>query len=305
MFTLITLTAGVVAALMVTRYVARHSGGTTVPTTTVVVAATDIPLATTLTPEMVKVVDWPSNALPAGSFPAVNLLDGRVTGIALVAGDTVVESRLSSKGSGLGMAALVPPNMRAMTVQVNAVIGVSGFLHPGDIVDVITTMQAPRTGADDAQEYRSKIVLQNIRVLAVGEHLVTDKKPETESKAESVTVVTLLVSPAESERLALASTQGKLLLTMRSQADNAAAETAGVSPSDLLGAGDAGARPVPSARASSVPVSSAASAEPPVAVRPARAVVAAHAAKPAPTVETIEVLRGDKIEQRKMAPRAP
>src|SRR5439155_19066219 len=117
-------------------------------------------------------VDWPQGALPPGSFQDAATLDGRVTALALVKGEPLVESRLTKSGTGLGMAAVIPATMRAMTVRVNEVIGVGGFVHPGDIVDVLTTMsvQARENGPS---EFRSKIVLQDIKVMAVGEDLVT------------------------------------------------------------------------------------------------------------------------------------
>ena len=294
-FMLIALTAGLGAAWMVTRYVARHSAPVTaVPLVKVVVASADVPLATTLKAENLKVVDWPTSAQPQGSFTDVAALEGRVTSVAFVAGEPVVEGRLSPKGRGVGMAALIPANMRAMTVHVNDVIGVSGFIHPGDLVDVITTMQAPasRTGGaapGTPEEYRSKIVLQNIRVLAVGEQLAAEG-----NKPENVPAVTLLVSPEESERLALASTQGKLQLTMRSQTDDAEMSTPGVSPPELLGSQKVA--PAPSASEAVVFHRSA----------PQRRVAAAPApSAPAPAapksgVDVVEVLRGDRIEERKM-----
>lgn len=294
LFMLIAVAAGLAAAWLVMRYAARNAGTTAaVPLVKVVVAAVDMPLATTLKPELLKVVDWPVSAQPQGTYKDVPALEGRVTGVALVAGEAVVEARLSTKGSGAGMAALIPPNMRAMTVQVNTVIGVSGFIHPGDLVDVITTMQAPllqprRTGVgSDQQEYRSKIVLQNIRVLAVGERLVTEN-----NKPENVPAVTLLVSPEESERLALASTQGKLQLTMRSQMDSAETPTPGISPPELfaVASGALPAAPVPA------PVGPQfAHRGPRPAVAPLQP--AAPAVKP---VEVVEVFRGDTIEERKL-----
>jgi pilus assembly protein CpaB len=289
-FMVVALGAGLTAAWMVMRYVAKAVGAQSpVPISKVVVAAVDIPLATTLKPDMLKVVDWPDKAKPQGTFADVNALDGRVSGVALVAGEAVVEARLSAKGSGVGMAALIPANMRAMTVQVNTVIGVSGFIHPGDLVDVITTMQTPKTNQVAGQpEYRSKIVLQNIRVLAVGEHLVTEN-----NKPENVPAVTLLVTPEESERLALASTQGKLQLTMRSQTDNAEAPTPGISPPDLLAASSA----APVAAPPPVPALGAHHAAPARRPPPAAAAPPAASAKP---VEVVEVMRGDKIEERKL-----
>jgi pilus assembly protein CpaB len=283
----IALGAGLTSAVMVTRYITTHSGtGTPVPMSRVVVAAGDIPVAASMTPDLLKVIDWPTSSQPQGSFDNVEAVAGRVAASALVAGEAIVEARLSPKGAGAGMASLIPANMRAMTVPVNEVVGVGGFIHPGDLVDVITTMQGPApSGAptgNQQDQYRSKIVLQNVRVLAVGKELsASSDKPET------VTVVTLLVSPEESERLALASTQGKLQLTMRSQLDTQEWTTAGVSPPELLGAG----RAVPPPPAAPVAI-----------VRPHYASAPAPVAKaPTSSVEVVEVFHGDRVEQRKVS----
>jgi pilus assembly protein CpaB len=293
-FTIIALGAGSSSAWMVLRYVRGHAGtGSAVAVSKVVVATVDIPVGTKVTPDMLKVVDWPTSAQPQGSFEAPGALGDRVVSTALVAGEPVVEARLSPKGSGAGMASLIPANMRAMTVTVNDVIGVGGFIHPGDIVDVITTMQGPAlpgTASSSMQDqFRSKIVLQGIRVLAVGQRLASDN-----NKPETVPAVTLLVSPEESERLALASTQGKLQLTMRSQIDKEELETPGVSPPELLGF----ARPAAPVPAAAPPMQRARAAAP---AHPAPTVAAAPAEHP---VEVVEVLHGDREEKRKLTAKA-
>ena len=287
-FMAIALVAGSTSAWMVVRYVGRHgASGQSIPMVRVVVAAADVPAAAKLTPELLKVVDWPAGAEPRGSFEQADALAGRVSGAALVAGEPIVEARLSPKGSAPGMASLIPPNMRAMTVPVNEVVGVGGFIHPGDLVDVITTMQEPMGAwsGSGQPEFRSKIVLQSIRVLAVGQRLATDSE-----KPEQVPVVTLLVSPEEAERLALASTQGKLQLTMRSPSDGEGAETSGVSPRELLGSAARIPPPAPSSSASPL----VAQVRHHRAPRP----LALTAAPASP--EVIEVLRGDRVEKKKV-----
>lgn len=282
-FLLVALLAGITAAWLISRTLARSAAKTTpTPMTKVAVAAMDLPLATTLRPEMVDLIDWPIGSVPQGAVSNAKAIDGRVTNSALVKGDLLVESRLAPEGAGQGMAAIIPANMRAMTVRVNEVIGVGGFIHPGDMVDVLTTMQV-RTANLNEYEFRSKIVLQFIRVLAIGEDMVVQN-----AKPVKVPVVTLLVTPEESERLALAATKGDLQLTMRSVVDNTLVETAGTSPPELLmGKGDAD-DDAPTARRSSR--------------RRAEA-------KPAPEKpaepEVVEVIRGDRFEERKMRPKEP
>jgi len=244
----------------------------------------DLPLATTLRPDMVELVDWPQGALPPGSFQDPAALEGRVTALALVRGEPLVESRLTKSGTGFGMAAVIPANMRAMTVRVNEVIGVGGFVHPGDIVDVLTTMQAPRDGRSSAElEFRSKIVLQDIKVLAVGEDMVTQN-----AKPVKVPVVTLLVTPEQSERLALSSAHGELQLTMRSQTDHQEVATPGIAPPELLGP-RSGAEAALAAKEKERVHRRVAAAPAPGAAQPAQ-----------PPQEVVEILRGDRFEERKM-----
>ena len=288
---LIALLAGLASAFLVFRFVRTH-GGRTVATTRVVVAASDIVVGTKLTPAMLKVIEWPSDVRPRGGFTKIEELEERVANSAIMTDEPILESRLGAKGAGPGMSSLIPPNMRAMTVPVNEIVGVGGFIHPGDVVDVITTMQDTVPGSSQ-QIYRSRIVLQNIRVLAVGQQLAQGDQ----SKAETVPTVTLLVSPAEAERLALASAQGKLQLTMRSHVEEVS--TTGVAAPDLLGRPDAPPPALP---------------RPPEPVM-ARPSFASHRSAPAPLVaaapppsataniEVIEVMRGDKVEQRKVNPK--
>jgi pilus assembly protein CpaB len=284
------LGAGLLSAVLITKYLARRPDKLVpVPMTAVAVAAADLPAAAPLSKESIELVQWPANALPEGSFHDAASLDGRITTAALVKGEPILAGRLAPKGARQGMGAVIPDNMRAMTVPVNEVVGVAGFIHPGDYVDVVTTMQTPVTAHSTEQEFRSKVVLQNIKVLAVGEDLMAD-----ESKPVKVPVVTLLVTPEESERLALASTQGKLQLTMRPQRDQAQVATSGISPHELLG---------------STPQVAAAVAAPTVTTHHH-----GHQTKPAPAVattqpppkkeaEVIEILRGDGFEERKMRSR--
>jgi pilus assembly protein CpaB len=288
----VALAAGVLAALMITRYLSRHADGRKqAPVVKVAVAAVNLPTGAALAKDSLELVDWPKSLAPDGTFATIQALEGRVTNGPLVKGEPVLAARLAPPGARQGMAAVIPDNMRAMTVPVNEVVGVSGFIHPGDLVDVVTTMSTPVNGrAGGEQEFRSKIVLQNIKVLAVGEDLMAD-----ESKPVKVPVVTLLVTPEQSERLALASTQGKLQLTMRAQRDQGQVETAGISPPEMLGGGKQppaviGAPAVPLVPKHHAVARIKSMSPPPVA-----------AATPPPKKdEVIEVLRGESFEERKL-----
>ncbi|MSP60034.1 MAG: Flp pilus assembly protein CpaB [Myxococcales bacterium] len=288
-FMAIALAAGLTAAYLITEVLSKRAvQEVRAPMSKVVVAGADLPLATTITPENAAVIDWPADSLPPGSFTDPKAVEGRVTANAMVRGELVVETRLAAKGSGEGIAAVVPLNMRIMAVKVNDVSGLFGWLHPGDFVDVITTMQQP-IGKSGENVYRSKIVLQNITVKAVGEELVTQN-----AKPVKVPVVILLVTPEQSERLALAATHGELQLTMRSGVDHAEIDTPGVSPIDLLGP-MVGAPPLVAAAAPQQgPVAGRGRPRP----RPTPAVTAAP--PPKREGDVVEILRGDVLSERKL-----
>ena len=299
---LVALVAGFGASWLISR--ALSNGGQSSPSmalSKVAVVKSELALATTLTAEMIDVVDWPTASLPKGAFEDPGLLVGRVIKTPMVAGEPLVEARLAPKQGGMGLAAMIPPDMRAMTVRVNEASGVAGFVHPGDLVDVIPTMTPEGQGA----EVRSRIVLQNIRVLAVGQKLETGSAQNV-----SVPVVTLLVSPEESERLALAASHGELQLTMRSGIDDKEVATEGVAPQEMYENDKDKDRAAARARAElarqAVPDPNNKAGQAVVRRRP----VVAAAAEPAPVIVTptapredvVEIIRGNTAEQRKIKP---
>jgi pilus assembly protein CpaB len=284
-FTVIALVAGVAVAAILKSYVDRHlSSGP--PVTNVVAATMDLPQATTLLAEHLTVVQWPTGARPEGTFADPKDLVGRVLLSKVVKNEPVLSTKLASREAGSGMASLLPENMRAAAVRVDDVVGVAGFIHPDDHVDVIVTMHAEKG------ETVSRVILQNVRVLAVGQQLGIDEQKR--NQAMPVTVATLLVSTEESEMLALASAQGRLLLTLRPWADKNQIATTGVGPTQLL-AGSSKLRPVEPEHTKSEGRLYARTAAP-----PPPPIAAAAPAAPAPAAsETVEILRGDRFEQRK------
>ena len=154
---------------------------------------------------------------------------GRILISRALAQQPILPSMIAAKNAGNGLAALIPPNMRAIAVRVDDVVGVAGFIHPDDWVDVLVTLHANRPGA----ETTAKVFLQNVKVLAVGQEVDTGNRNRLQ--ATPATVATLLVSPQDSERLALAATEGRLVLTLRSWTDSLPVETAGAVPSELVG----------------------------------------------------------------------
>jgi pilus assembly protein CpaB len=190
----------------------------------VVVAAMDIPAGEALNQERVRTVMWPKTSLPPGVIFDPALAVGRLAVKDLVIGEPVLESKLAPKDVTTGvMTFLIPPGRRAVTVGVDPVSGVSGFILPNSHVDLIVTTQMA-TG-----KKVSKTALQNLRVLAVGE--IMDQK---EGKPVPVTTVTLAVTPEEAEKLAFASSEGRLQLVLRKFGDQEEVSTKGVTLSQML-----------------------------------------------------------------------
>ncbi len=176
----------------------------------VAVAAVDLPWGTALNKDMLRTTPFLKGSLPAGEyFSDAASLDGRVLVMPVKANEPILKSRLAPDSvSGGGVAAVVDPAKRAMAVKVDKIIGVSGFIHPGNRVDVLVSLQ--KNGREDKPI--TKIVLQNIPVLATGSELEPKGKNE---KPVQVDVITLELMPEEAEKLALATTEGKIQLALR------------------------------------------------------------------------------------------
>jgi pilus assembly protein CpaB len=184
--------------------------GEVVPAVPVAVAAKDIPWGTKLAPEMIKLISLPKDALPPGYFSSPEVLKERVLLAEIRENEPILEHRLApiSVTAG-GLAAVLNPEKRAMSIRVDDVVGVAGFLYPGNRVDVFVSMREEASGISGPL---SKIVLQNILVLAAGTEMERKVKEE---KPVQVTVVTLEVTPEEGEKLVLAANTGKLQLALR------------------------------------------------------------------------------------------
>jgi len=200
----------------------------TVPTRRVVIANADLSLGSELRRDDLKAVDWPAGAVPEGAFEDPAALLGRGLISSVVRNEPILPGKLASKEAGSGLPPIIPAGKRAMSVRVNEVIGVAGYVLPGTRVDVVAT-QNPSNRAEDMT---SKVVLSNVEVLTAGTRLEHDSK---DGKPMQVTVVTLLVTPDEAERLTLASTEGKIQLALRNPLDLESPVTPGVRPGMLMG----------------------------------------------------------------------
>ena len=193
----------------------------------VVVAAYPIALGTPLKIENLQVKQWPEDLVPDSSFQNVNEIIGRVMKTDVIAGEPILSTKLAPTGSGGGVPGLIPSGMRAFTVAVTVVSGVGGFILPGTRVDVLATVSPNGMKAGTT----TKTILQNVEVLAVDQ--TYNKNNDTDPVV--VKSVTLVVSPDEAEKLALASNEGKLQLVLRNGTDLEMRNTDGVKISQFNG----------------------------------------------------------------------
>ena len=259
------VTVGGVFALATYNYVQKIPARTvSIPTTPVVVAASDLDIGAELRREDLRIIEWPANALPADVIHDPKDAVGRGLIMPVIQNEPILPMKLASKEAGAGLPPAIPPGLRAVSVRVNEVIGVAGYVLPGTHVDVVVTVSP----TEKHNDMTSKVILTNVLVLAAGTKIdrMTDK-----DKPMPVTVVTLLVAPEESERLTLASSEGKIQLALRNPLDRDTPVTRGIKPASLLGA---------------API-----------VRVARAqasVQKAEAPRPVADAPTVEIIRGDK-----------
>ena len=219
-----------VAVIVAARWINAQASGNT---NKVAVALVDISLGARIAPEMVRMVDWPSSALPPGAINDPKLLDSRVTRTSIQHGEPIMESKLAPPGTQGGLSAVVGEGKRAMTVRVNDVVGVAGFALPGNFVDVLVNTQdeaeKKRTQASDAAI--SKIVLERILVLAIAQESSRD-----DTKPKVVNAVTLELTPDQAEKLDLARSVGTLSLVLRNQIEDKPVNTDGATKTSLLDA---------------------------------------------------------------------
>ena len=220
---------GLVAAVSVSRFLANAQEYTK-NLHNVVIARTEIPVGTRIIPEQLQVAQVPRSLAPDGAFTKIDEnIVGRVAVTKIAAREAVTENRLAPMGSAAGLTSLIPEGYRAMNVRVDDVVGISGFIMPGTLVDIVVVIEPPDNNA--RQDRISKIVLQNIKVLANGSNL---DKPKNEKEVERVKTVTLQVTPEQAEKLALASSEGRLQLVMRNSIDQGDEITNGATKKDLL-----------------------------------------------------------------------
>lgn len=193
----------------------------------VVIAAQDVPLGTLLEARHLTAVAWPSRNPVEGAVSDPKALIGRGAIVPIGKHEPVTLTKVAEAGAGSGLPPLIPSGMRAISIRVNEVIGVAGFVVPGTRVDVVVTM------AKDADQTMTRTVVSNVQVLTAGSRFDQEKARE-DGKPIQTSVVTLMVLPDDAERIALAQNEGKLNLALRNPMDQAPTDTRGIKLASLM-----------------------------------------------------------------------
>jgi pilus assembly protein CpaB len=266
---LIGLGIAVVVALFLSTFVYRafQSASAIKPITTehIVVAAQPLQVGTRVDANNLRLIPWPSGEPVAGMFTRIADCANRAVITPLAENEPILESKLAATQSGAGLPATIPEGMRAVSVAVNDVVGVAGFVIPGTMVDVLVTGKVAETG-HGGEENITRTILENVKVLAAGQKIEQDR----EGKPQNVPVVTLLVTPDDAARLTMASTEGKIQLSLRNTVDTRLLMPASVLQDSLFSGG---------------------------APAPKRATVAKYVPPP-PSPYVVEVITGNKRENK-------
>jgi pilus assembly protein CpaB len=232
----------------------------------VAVASRALPVGAMLTPGDIKLVAWPASSPVAGAYSKVEDVANRGLMVPVAENEPLTTSKLASLEAGAGLPPTITAGMRAISVRVNEVIGVAGFVVPGTRVDVMVTIA-------DHEASLSRVVVTNVQVLTAGTKY--DQEQAKGGKPVPTSVVTLLVTPDDAERIALASSQGSIMLTLRNPLDHEPTVTNGTRMASLMGAPE----PAPVVRVANT----IKRAEPPKEAPP-----------PLPSIYSVETIRAAK-----------
>jgi len=260
---------GFLASFLVYRIVSQAAHARSDQSEQIVVAAADLGLADTVTSQHIKLVNWPTASVPPGALRTAAEAEGRVVRSSIVAGEPLIEGKLAPQLAGRGgiMPMLIPEGQRGVTIRVDDAMRESGFVMPNSRVDVLVSM-----AKGGSSEKIAKVILQDVTVLAAGQTVeMKDNKPVTN------TTVTLALTPQQVERLAVAQSEGRLMLAQRNLRDTQFVRTPGATPSSLLS--DIAPAPKPEAKPT---------------------VLARSAPLPLPVVEKypVAVIRGTKVSEQ-------
>jgi len=234
------LVCGIAAGLVILDYLRtpmESVAAESARTRPVVVAARNLAAGAIVQPLDVKVVQWPVDLAPATYAGDESAVIGRGLVAAVSADEPLIETKLAQRGQGGGLPVVIPEGMRAVSVKVDEVIGVAGFVLPGTRVDVLATFGVGGNGENAV----TRVILQNVEALAAGQ----TTQPDAQGKPQTVPVITLLVSPEEAEDLTLAATQGRIQLALRGNLDQESIRTDGSRVGGLIRAAQSeNSRPV-------------------------------------------------------------
>jgi pilus assembly protein CpaB len=265
----VALAMGAFVSFVVYRNLQSRTESKVAPGEEVLVAASDLQVGVKIEDKDVRPVRFSSADLPAGVFHLKTKVVGRGVVQPISRGEFILTSKLAGENAGSGLPSLIPPGMRAVSVRVNDTTSVSGFVQPGTRVDVLLT-----GNPQGSNEQQTTTVLENVAVIA------TDRRLERNSagEAQSATVVTLLVSPDDAQRLTLAGSQGHIQLALRNPLDTKQEDVAASKANSLYKISEPTAAATPRNRPKHVAV---------------------QAPPPIPTAYTVEVYKGDKKEETK------
>jgi len=270
----VALALGAIVSYSVYRTLQTKSGADAAPGVEVVVAANDIPVGAKVGESDVKTVRYSAADLPANAFHLKTSVVGRGAILPIAKGEFFLPNKLAGENAGAGMPSLIPPGMRAISVRVNEVIGVAGFVVPGTRVDVLLT-----GNPSGAPEQQTTTVLENVAVIATGQKL----ERNTAGEPLVTPVITLLVSPDDAQKLTLATTQGKIQLALRNPLDTKQQELASVNTGALY-------------KGVSIPVHVA--APPPRSAKPIKRTTPVPVTA-MPSAYSVEVIKGTKKDVTK------
>jgi len=233
---LVAAVLGLIASSIVYRAISQASARRPDTALKVVVAVEHLPLGRRLQAQDLRLIAWPAEQPLPGMFTQIQDCLDRALITSVLASEPILEGKLAPKESGSGLPATIPEGMRAISVAVNDVVAVAGFVKPGTMVDVLVTGSADLHNASNGNVTRT--ILENVRVLAAGQKIEQDKQ----GQAQTVPVITLLVTPENANRLAMASTQGRIQLALRNTIDSKKVEPPAIFQAGLFG-GEAPSQP--------------------------------------------------------------
>src|SRR6266567_2820867 len=265
---IVALALGAFVSFTVYRNLQSRTRSDTAPGVDVVIAAGDIQVGAKIEDKDVKVVRFPSGDLPPSCFHLKSSVVGRGVVLPIAKGEFVLPLKLAGENAGYGLPSLIPPGMRAISVRVNEVVSVAGFVLPGTRVDVLLT-----GNPSGASEPQTTTVLENVAVIATGQRL----EHNSAGDPQSAPVITLLVSPDDAQKLTLASSQGHIQLALRNPVDTKKEDLAAMKANGLYR-----------------------NLNPPAPPPRPKTVKAPKAEAPAPpSGYKVEVIRGNKVDETK------